>query len=192
MVLCEFGFDRNRLMWDVGALFIFGGICCFVTYFILLASGWDLSSPLNLNKIEDLTETTNSESTNPNALHRNRGRFLDGETGVSFSESQSAPLLSQIDSGSFLISDFIEGHSIIPSTSLNSSNTVGFVRLSKIKNSYFQKGDASQEHLTISWQDIKCIVSSTLLSEERIILKNISGIAGPLPIAPTHRVKIPF
>lgn len=61
MVLCEFGFDDKLFAFDVIMLFIIGGVCCFITYAILLVSGWDLSPSLDMAKIRLQEQKQESE-----------------------------------------------------------------------------------------------------------------------------------
>ena len=50
-MLCEFGFEDKLFAFYVFMLFMIGGICCLITYAILLVSGWDLSPSLDITKI---------------------------------------------------------------------------------------------------------------------------------------------
>lgn len=53
MILCEFGFDDKLFIFDVVMLCIIGGICCLITYAILLMSGWDLTPSLDPSKLQN-------------------------------------------------------------------------------------------------------------------------------------------
>eukprot|EP00210_Caulerpa_lentillifera_P005025 g4799.t1 len=133
MIICEFGFDDKRFIFDVVMLCIIGGVCCLVTYGILLVSGRDLTPSLNISKLQ-----TRSESDNENRLAPS--------SSTSSQITMETPLLE-------------ENAPIIPC--------------------HTKESTIEAQPLTLNWQDVTCVVSTSLLRGYRTILKNIHGVAGP-------------
>ena len=205
MVLCEFGFEDKLFAFYVFMLCMIGGICCLITYAILLVSGWDLSPSLDLTKIRSKDaaqrETgANSEVCLQSALEKDVGTnglsMLHSRPPSFFKQSLSSGAESRFYSPDIRQEDqnnrFDGGWDpryTYQSLVDDDGTPVGIIaRISAVMwiDPCVMCPDQSDiNRLTLSWQNITCIVSSTLLYNERIILRNISGIAGPLPIAPT-------